>query len=555
MKLILGVFSGANLQGHPKLIPDTAGVDSRNQKPGRGDLRPWNSPNTAAVIPAGRQTIYRMGRDVRSDANYWLSWATRVHVIRGYDAEDTTERTYFTGSGTPKWIDNTFALAGGGPWPAATRELGIPKPTTQLVVNSVNDGTSTTETARYYTYTYVNSKGDESAPAPPSALLTCKIDDTASLTGITPPPGGYDVNRIRVYVTESGVTGATEYFFLRELVYTAGSTTDDLRPRGEVLATDGWLPPPANSKCLTRMWNGMAALISGNGVRVCPPYAMYAWPLAFEHVPPDCTPVGLGTWGQHLLVLTTGRPAVIVGTSPDAMDLQPVNGPSCSSEPSIVSFDHGVVYAGEDGLAYYGDNGPKILTEGLIEPTQWKALNPSTMVASQFLGMYLCFYTVLGAPYGFLIDPRNPQGIFFLDQGYAAPWFDELQQALFVLEGNAVKKWDADAATPMTARYRSKLWETGTVNFAWARVQADAYPVTFMLDAGPFTTGELAELVDTFPSELSAVGSYLRATHTVADAKPFRLHAGFKAKEWQAEVQTTQPVQALVLATTANETR
>jgi hypothetical protein len=82
------------------------------------------------------------------------------------------------------------------------------------------------------------------------------------------------------------------------------------------------------------------------------------------------------------------------------------------------------------------------------------------MVAGQYEGAYLCFYTDAGhVRRGFLLDPVNPQGIFFLDQGYDACWFDELQDALFVLDGTAVKKWDADAAA-MTATYRSKNWVT-----------------------------------------------------------------------------------------------
>jgi hypothetical protein len=334
MKLTLGVFSGAVKALHPKLVPDAAGVDSRNQKPGRGDFRPWKQPLAAATVPASRQTIYRMGRDVKSDSQYWLSWPTRVHVVRGYDGADTTERTYFTGSGTPKWIDNTFALGGGGPYPVATRELGVPAPTSALVAASNNDGASANTESRYYTYTYVNAKGDESAPGPVSAELVCKTDDTAALSAIAAAPGGYNIDRIRVYVTVTGQQGDTEFFFLRELGVGASSTTDDLRARGEVLATDGWLMPPVDLKCLTKMWNGMAAAISGNGVRVCPPYVMYAWPIAYEQLPPDAKPVGLGTWRQNLLVLTTGSPCMLPAPVPSRWISRPCRGKPAPPSPA-----------------------------------------------------------------------------------------------------------------------------------------------------------------------------------------------------------------------------
>ena len=132
-------FLGANQALQPMLLPETVGVSSLNQKPGRGDLRPWKAPSNVATVPSGRNTIHRMGRDVVSDANYWFSWSTVVHAIRGFDGADTTERTYFTGSGTPKWTDNTIGLAGGAPYPQGLRELAVPAPTTANVSSTLSN--------------------------------------------------------------------------------------------------------------------------------------------------------------------------------------------------------------------------------------------------------------------------------------------------------------------------------------------------------------------------------------------------------------------------------
>ena len=123
--LRLAKFLGENRAIDPLLLADGLGVYSRNQKPGRGNLLPWKQPTTVATVPAGRKTIYRMGRDVASDANYWLSWTTVVHAIRGFDAGDTTERTFYTGDGAPKVTDNTVALAS-APYPTASRPMGLP---------------------------------------------------------------------------------------------------------------------------------------------------------------------------------------------------------------------------------------------------------------------------------------------------------------------------------------------------------------------------------------------------------------------------------------------
>ena len=77
-------FLGENRALEPKLLPNTVGTRSLNAKPGRGDLRPWKAPLNKTTVPGGRKTIFRMGRDVVSDTNYWLSWPTIVHVAGGW---------------------------------------------------------------------------------------------------------------------------------------------------------------------------------------------------------------------------------------------------------------------------------------------------------------------------------------------------------------------------------------------------------------------------------------------------------------------------------------
>ena len=153
-------FAGEARALHPKLLGDGVGTTSLNQKPGRGDLRPWRIPLAVATVPVGRKTIYRMGRDVNNESNYWLSWTTKVHAMRGFEAENTTERTYFTGDGVPKVTDNVLALAS-TPYPTASRLLGVPAPTSTLTA-SANSGTWTGSGAEYfYAYTYVNDWGWE----------------------------------------------------------------------------------------------------------------------------------------------------------------------------------------------------------------------------------------------------------------------------------------------------------------------------------------------------------------------------------------------------------
>ena len=530
MKITLSGFRGENRALHPLNLPDSVGVTSLNQNPVRGDLRPWKAPLTVATVPAGRKTIYRMGRDVVSDTLYWLSWPSIVHAVRAFIADDVTERTYYTGDGVPRWTDNTMALAS-APYPTTFRLLGVPPPATAALLIA-SGGVSTTMESRYYTYIYVSDKGEIGTPAPVSLELICKQDAVVAISALAPPPvGNYGINRIRIYRTQSGVSGETEFFFSREIVSTLTSTTDDGRRLSEVLASTTWLMPPADLNYLTGLWNGMMAGISGNSVRICVAYKPYAWPLANEIIPPDAKPVALAKYGQALLILTTGRPVLVTGSTPESLDDQPLEiAEACIASQSVVSFGHGVAWACPDGLAYYGAGGAKMLTQGLMTRDDWQALNPSSIVAGMYEGAYLGFYTVAGVTKGFLIDPINPTGLYPTDIRANALFFDELQDQLYLLDGTNIKKWDAGAA--LLAQFKSKVMRTGRpINVAACQIVADGFPVAF---------------------ELYADG-VLRHTQSVLDGNPFRLPGGYLAEQWQVKVSTSLSVQRVDLATSIGE--
>lgn len=703
-------FLGANRAINPRLLAEGIGVTSLNQKPGRGDLRPWRAPLAVASVPAGRKTIYRMGRDVADAGRYWLSWTTTVHAVRGFDAGDTTERTYYTGDGAPKVTNNIVALNSGG-WvngdalPKSSRPLGLPRPTSAPTVtvipappdpdlgkgvttiadsqiaaltagnqlrlvlgtdtagaqtitvaattrsaiaeqmNALNgvaataedgstdgrpagvrvitDGNVTTFTIDwrsgstgtwtliaasatvsadttdtqtvYYVYTYVNDWGWESQPSPVSTKSTRAQDETATIGGfVAPPAGNYNINRIRLYRTQTGASGATEFYFLREISsettvvatalvrgnsyriktlgdtdwtavgapsnavdveftasgvgtgtgtavafgLTVADTIDDNRGLNDLLATTKWAPPPDTLRNLTALWDGMMAGIAGNSVRICEPYAHYAWPTSYELVPPDSTPVALGVIGQMLLVLTTGRPLQVAGSTPESMDQQPLPFvQSCVSARSAVSMGGGVAWASDDGLCWYDGSAPRVLTAGVMLREDWQALVPSSIVGFQYEGMYFGSYDDGGGRKGFLLDPRNPNsGIYFLSAGYETAYFDDYADAMFVLDGVNVKKWDA-GANFLTATFRSKVYRLERpVSFSCAKVVADAYPVTVKVlaaDAG----GAMVE----------------RLSRSVSSQAPFRLPTGFRSTDWQVEVVCSSAVLGAALATSMDD--
>ena len=756
-------FSGENRALHPSLLPESVGTSSINQKPGYGDLRPWKAPQSVGVsVASGTKTIYRMGRTTKSDTQYWLRWPTVVHAVVGPNSGDTNERTYYTGSGTPKWTDLAKAVAGSS-YPNGYRELGVPAPSSACLLSSVSaasadigkqtykvedtvisamavgdvylvtvgnaagqtvtvadsgnghvtsaslasqinaltgitatvvaasgsvtagvkilssvvgitftikkqTGTDTTPNydptvvtyttlqdlygtaggpatytipeswitdanvavnsrwsvsvnslppvsitipagvgtypahvnsqslgdalstvpeitaivgnaangidkqivvstkatgtmahlkimrinpvttgkpiyqdvgasipitdtreneTRYYVYTFVTDAGEEGPPSPPSAPITVRAGDTVNISSLGPvPSGAYGITHIRVYRTQTS-TNSTEFYFLADVLSTGTTATDTGQTLGEVLPTVTWVAPPADLSHLTAMWNGMMAGITGKSVRVCEAYVPYAWPTKYEILPSDTTPIGLATFGQQLVIVTNGKPILVTGGSPDALDEQPIEfSQACVSDLSVVGMGFGVAWASPDGLAFVGSGGARLLTANVMTRAEWQALAPETIQGTMFEGRYYGRYTVAGVTKMFMFDPGNPNGIYFMDFGVDGIYVDLFQDSMYVLSGTDIQKWDSGSL--LTTTFKSKLFvmPKPTQAFSCAQVRADSYPVTFSL----YADGALVH------------------TQTVTSNDPFRLPGGYLAREFQIQISGSTPIQSVYMA-------
>jgi hypothetical protein len=110
-----------------------------------------------------------------------------------------------------------------------------------------------------------------------------------------------------------------------------------------------------------------------------------------------------------------------------------------------------------------------------------------------------------------------------------------------------------DRVTAMTATFRSKTFVTPPCTMGALRVDADAYPVTVKVDAGPFTSSQATAIAAASGGLLTSTGTAVRYTATVSDSNPVRLPGGFRASEWIVQVETTQPVQAVAIANNIEE--
>jgi hypothetical protein len=520
--LSFGQFGGAASFADPIELPMQVATSTVNQRPGRQDLQPWRTALPVANTPsAGRKTIYRMGYDVRADGFYWLSWDNVVHAIRGFEQDDTTERTYFTGDGVPKWTNNIMALAGGA-YPAVSRLLGIPAPISAPIATLNTDGTGTEAAAEWiYVSTFVNDIGWESAPSPASGVVVAKQGAVVDISQLEPiPTGQYGINRRRIYKLITTAAGVGEFFFLAEVAINVTSLQDTGFVGSDTLATEGWLPPPADSRCITQLWGGIMAVISGKSVRMSLPYKPYAYKLSGEMDFTDSL-VGMVTVGQQLFVLSNNDVYVASGSDPETITAQPMKlFQPCSSDRGYVGFEDGFVWVTPNGLCWYGAGGFKNLTQGIFTREQWQQYVPTSMVLARYLSMVFVFYQVGGVWRGMVYDFGDPGGVYFLDAGYSAAFRDGISDSLFVLDprnvGTAICKFDA-GPTLMSATWVSKVVRHPRIaTYAAYQIVARNYPV------------QVKVLAD---------GIVIENT-TVQDDRPVRLPSGLQARDWQFSLGT-----------------
>jgi hypothetical protein len=527
-------FAGANLALHPLLVPPGVGVACWNQRPGRGDLRPWKTPLNVATVAGSTTTIYRMGRSAINDALYWLAWTPDVDVARSMVPGDAVERTFWTGDTQPKWTDTSIGLSA-PPYPTSSgvRLLGVLPPDMTPTLTETVAGAGENED-RAYVVTWVNDRDEESAPSA-AATITTKPGATIRVTrNATVPSGAHGLTKWRVYRTIAGAEG--DYLYVGEATAATATldTTDSMVNYKSPLASEDWDYPLAGLVGLKGLWNGMHAAFKGKDVYFTDPFRPFAWPEAYR-VPLDDNIVALARWRTNLVALTTGRPYIMTGSTPDAMMPQPLElAQSCIAKRGVVEFGHGVCWPSRDGLNYFGDGGYRMLTAGRALQEDWLALAPNTLVAGRYEGMYVGSYNPGSGRKTIIIDPlAGPadSGLYFSDSGFTACHTDELADALYVLNGVNVQKWDA--GTALTASFDSRTERLPKPeSMAWGQVVATTYPVTLSV----WSDGVLV---------LNAA--------SVASGKPFRIPRGFRGVEWKIRVATAGAVQGVTLAGSMQE--
>lgn len=530
-------FSGMIPRRDPMMLPDSAAQVALNTKFWRQTLQAFRSPLAVASQTKGGtiQSIYRFGRN-QPETSFWFQWTTDVNCVRGPVAGDSAERTYFTGDGLPKVTDVSLALQGGGQeYPINSYTLGVPKPANAANVarnESLGTGSDTAE-SRVYVYTWVTAWGEEGMPSDSSNSIDMKVGNTATISGMAlPPTGQWNLVAKRIYRASVGNTSVA-YQFVAEVgagtqTYVDSRTQDQL---GETLSTLNFdMPDPAMSG-LIALPNACLAGFVKNEVCFSEPGFPHAWPLKYR-LTTEFDIIGLGNFGNTVVVLTTGNPYLATGVEPESMSMQKMEAQhSCVSKRSIVCAGDCVLYASPDGLVAVGSDGVDLITRELFTRDDWQNFKPASISAYYYEGRYVAFYNNGTTQGGFIIDPKERQ--FYDLSVYATAGYNDLiNDALFLMVDSNVVKWEGSGAAMLYTWKSKKFLLPRYVNFSCAQVQANTYNNLLV--------------------RIYADGA-LKHVQAVLDNSPFRLPSGYLSKSWEFEIVSTDPVIEMHVATSIAE--
>lgn len=456
--LRVAMFGGIIPRLADRGLPDNAAQFALNAKLYSGELRSWaNLKELASLSISDAKTVFHYQH---TGLDRYLAFSVPAQVVKAPLLNETLGRLYWTADAGAR-INTTTRIEAA----QADFKLGVPPHTGTFTVAPTGGTVATAET-RVYLATLVSAFGEES-DAGPTVTVTGNADGTWTVNGLNAliiDTAGYpNITTLRLYRTLTSATGV-DYRLVNEWAIGArpASYVDNVTAVAlaakPVLISLGWALPPALMKGLISVAGGFLAGFVGRTVHLSVPYYPHAWPAEYQYAVDDDI-VGLGTFGNTIVICTKGRTQILVGQSPDVMVLAKMDGVQpCLAARSIVSTSGGVIYASTDGLVAVdgASNRGQIISRAWVTKDEWVAsFSPATHMASIYQDRYFAFYTSqLGLTVGF-DDPVT--GFTELQQdGVMSVDLDTLTGQTLVTVGNKVYEWDGDTTGALVYTWKSK---------------------------------------------------------------------------------------------------
>ncbi|MFI3270819.1 MAG: hypothetical protein R3Y11_01775 [Pseudomonadota bacterium] len=551
--LVVSQFAGCVPIVGPRLLESYQASYAENCNIERGTLQAMRKPLLVESLDNKALAIFK------HDSDGWLSFGTNVNVVKSavidIDGTQPLGQLIITGGDYPVQY-----LAGGD-----TYRLGIPRPTSAPMLAIVDverpddeeaagdDGEIERSTS--YCYTFVQKLADdviqyESAPSPPTDVVDVLHGYVVRVGGfLYPDLEKLEITHVRIYRTVSG-TETTEFRYVTELEVTGVADDDiflddiyDMDVSSEVLATDTWDAIPDNAQGLIKTDYGIYAAFRGNELLISEPYIPYAFPESYYLTVEDSI-VALGHMDGVIAVLTTGRPYLLEGQSPDTYQMMhlPIE-QACVSPQSVAMSAGSLIYASPDGLMFFSVSEQSIMTGNIFSREQWQALGPENLMATMLDGRYVGFFKGTNKGLSYDISRGDIVHIVLPDEWLVHGMYHHSEddciylsvQTDFATGGHGVWKFEAgDELLPYV--WKSKeFFSPSLVNMSAVRVQREE-------------SVESGVLNDTVIMEVSA-NTIVKASIPLQNGQARRIPITSSARVWSFTLTGTGTVYEARLGT------
>lgn len=630
MKLTFQQFSGVAPRIAPRLLPATLAQEALDVKLWSGELRPQYADTIIKYIPSTTQSIYRY--KWKNKKYNWLGWAKSVNVVKGPVYADENNRIYLmVNDGTGFLVTDSSLLEDRdyiNGLESKAYAVAIPEPGQSDIWVSGGTGSGDIE-SRSYVYCYVRQWSDgtidvgkSSGPLknssdrsrytvdvrPGQVVDMSIVDPIAHANGI-----GAGINKIYIYRSEVTSAGQALYSYVDQFDVNTNRVTNnpaavwvsngsyykysDSKPNtslGEACPSIYWDAPVTGLKGLVSLQNGLFAAYKDSTVYVSDWNAPHAWP--YEHsVTIDYPIVGLGSFGNTLVVCTEAAPVLIVVQDPTNPTVKAIqeNCP-CVSADSIVNTRNGVIFASQNGLVLINSTSPTCITEKLITQDEWLPLHPESLKGAFLNNTYYGIFTnPSDKATGFVFDLDSytystvynsvvSSGLVFTTQPAKILYNDIEQSQLFIcypLEDSSrysLCSFASDSRLNKSFRWRSKINTSaqGLFNLSVARVMMT--PSVSVKEREPIKGDKLKrssfadrvlgsepingwcnsayklDLADNTVFNYYVDGE-LKYSREIKDSKPFRLPSGFRGETVEVEIKSNAYIHSITLASSMGE--
>lgn len=610
-KYSLSNFSGMFPRFQSYLIADKAAQTIVDSNIISGGLESFRQDSFLRTTEKLYKDLYRYSYN---GTTRWLYFDEKVDIVRSAVIDDLSNQTYIANSLGLRVFDKDTLFASDKSFIDETNsyKAGISRPTKATL--SVKTGTTGSAETRAYCLAYGRKwpsgkidLGPASVAAETSAgvaHIDVKVTEQVVLSNIKANSHTDEFSQqIYIYRSTVGTEGEATW---REVInfssavgallptsVTYDNVTETYTFTDNVNNVDlGAIPQNFEWECpdglqgIITLRNGVFAAYKNNTIYLSVPYQGHAWPAAYA-IPLDFDLVGLGCFGNTLVICTTNKTFLCQASNPESPILVPLQeSNTCVAKHSIVSLQESVIYATRYGLVQVTNNGVTPITNKIISEAFWRQLNPSTIQACSFNSKYLMFFETDRVPYsGCIVDLNDLTiGILGLSQKVSCLRMDDISSDIFIqyihpiLLRPAIFTFASNYSLKRVYRWTSKKFlntyglvtlSAGKVNFYKDTTIIDNPEFSYIAASGAFnapyvnlfalngdaTTNQHVQI--THASDWCMLTFYMNDTQKavihVRDNIPFRLPSGFRGDSFYVDIVSTQPIARVQLASGIGE--